>query len=71
MQNLPLPHIPVQEVFYMRQLCIYEFCVHNLKTEKAVFYSYQEGEAYKGPNEVCTFLKMFIDKYIPATVDEL
>ncbi|KAL4132331.1 hypothetical protein QTP88_009502 [Uroleucon formosanum] len=71
MQNLPLPHIPVQEVFYMRQLWIYEFCVHNLKTEKAVFYSYQEGEAYKGPNEVCTFLKMYIDKYIPATVNEL
>ncbi|KAL1489772.1 hypothetical protein ABEB36_013706 [Hypothenemus hampei] len=55
MQNLPLPHIPVQEVFYLRQLWIYEFCVHNMKTEKAVFYSYQEGQAAKGPNEICIF----------------
>lgn len=35
MQNLPLPKIPVQEVFYMRQLWLNVFCVHNMKTKKA------------------------------------
>ena len=39
MQNLPLPHIPVQEIFYYRQLWVYEFCIHNLKSREAYFYS--------------------------------
>ena len=47
MQNLPLPHIPVQEVFYMRQLWVNNFCIHNLKTNKAKMYVYHEGVANK------------------------
>ncbi|KAJ4443182.1 hypothetical protein ANN_04832 [Periplaneta americana] len=35
MSNLPLPHIPVQEIFYYRQLWVYEFCIHNLKSGEA------------------------------------
>ena len=30
-QNLPLPHVPVGEVFYMHQLWLYVFGVHNNK----------------------------------------
>lgn len=30
MQHLPLPHIPVQEVFYLRHLWVYVFCIHNV-----------------------------------------
>ncbi|CAH2101367.1 unnamed protein product [Euphydryas editha] len=36
MQNLPLPTLPVQEIFYYRQLWVYEFCIHNMKTGKPV-----------------------------------
>lgn len=45
MQNLPLPNIPVQEVFYMRQLWLNVICVHDMKTNKASMYTYHEGEA--------------------------
>nr|CAI5821873.1 unnamed protein product [Callosobruchus analis] len=43
MQNLPLPNIPVQEIFYFRQLWVYAFQVHNLKTNKGHFYTYHEA----------------------------
>lgn len=71
MQNLPLPHIPVQEIFYYRQLWLNEFCIHNLKDDTANFYSYHEGLGHKGPNEVCTFLWMYIQNQIPSEVKTL
>ncbi|PSN37001.1 hypothetical protein C0J52_21526 [Blattella germanica] len=35
MHNLPLPNIPVQEVFYLRELWCFAFCIHNVKTNRA------------------------------------
>lgn len=71
MQNLPLPVLPVQEVFYFRQLWVYEFCVHNMKTGKATFYSYHEGQALKGPNEVATCLNQYIHENVSEEITEL
>lgn len=71
MQNLPLPVLPVQEIFYLRQLWVYCFEIHNLKTDAGHFYMYHEGEALKGPNEVCTFLNDYIKNHIPQEVQEL
>lgn len=52
MQNLPLPFIPVQEMFYLRKLWYYVFNIFDMKNNKAVFYTYREGEAKRGHNEV-------------------
>lgn len=71
MQNMPLPHIPVQEIFYLRQLWVYAFQIHNLKDNTGHFYSYHEGEALKGSNEVCTFLYDYILNHIPSEITEL
>lgn len=40
MLNLPLPNIPVQEIFYMRQLWVNIFCIHDVKTNNAKMYMY-------------------------------
>lgn len=48
MQNLPLPLLPVQEMFYLRKLWHNVFCVHNIFNNKAVFYTYNEGIVRKG-----------------------
>lgn len=61
MQNLQLPYIPVQETFYYRQLTVSVFCIHNLKDNSATFFVYHEGTGTKGPNEVCSFLKTYLD----------
>ncbi|KAL3281076.1 hypothetical protein HHI36_004300 [Cryptolaemus montrouzieri] len=41
--------IPVQEVFYLRQLWVNIFCIHNVKTN----------------NEACSFLKDYIEALPP------
>lgn len=71
MQNLPLPHIPVQEIFYMRQIWVYAFCVTNLKDNSSRMYVYSEGTAKKGANEVCSFLLDYITECVPETAKTL
>lgn len=70
MQNLQLPHIPVQETFYLRQLSVYVFCIHDIKKNKAKLYVYHEGQAKKGPDEVCSFLSDFLSD-VPDSVKNL
>ena len=43
MQNQPLPLIPVQEVFYLRQLWVNIFCIHNLSTNTSKFLCIMRG----------------------------
>lgn len=38
MQNLQLSCMPVQETFYLRQLTVSVYCIHNLKDDTAIFY---------------------------------
>lgn len=71
MQNLPLPNIPVQEIFYYRQVWFYAFEIHNFKDNSGVFYTYHEGQARKTPDEICTFMYDYILNYVPAEVKEL
>lgn len=71
MQNLQLPKIPVQDLFYLRQLTINLFGIRNMKSEDSMFFLYHEGEAYKGPNEVCTFLLTYFQQCVPSEVKEL
>lgn len=71
MQNVSLPIIPVQDLFYLRQLTVSVFCIHNLRTGKNVLFIYHEGQAKKGPDEVCSFLMMYINEYIDSKVETL
>lgn len=71
MQNLHLPEVPVQDLFYLTQLSVNVFCIHNLNTGKAYFYLYHEGIANKGPNEVCSFIMDYITNYVDPDVREL
>lgn len=71
MQNISLPKIPVQDMYYYRQLTVPVFSVHNLKTTEAAFYIYHEGQAKKGPNEVCSFLLDYMNNVIPNSITEI
>lgn len=66
MQNLPLPCMPVQEMFYLRKLWHYVFCIHSLGNNKSTMYTYHEGIAKKGANDVCSML----NDYIKNSVDD-
>ncbi|KAF2902830.1 hypothetical protein ILUMI_03357 [Ignelater luminosus] len=69
MQNLQLPFIPVQDLFYLTQLSVLVFCIHDLKTDKAYFYVHPENIASKGPVEVYSFLLDFIENYLPPAFE--
>ena len=71
MQNLPLPNIPVQEIFYMRQLWVNVFSIHDMKSNKSKIYMYHEGEANKSPDEVCSMILNYINTEVPSTVKHL
>lgn len=71
MQNLQLPVIPIQETFYLRQLTVNVFGINNLGKNKARFYTYHEGLAKKGPNEVVSFIEDYITNEIPTGVKHL
>lgn len=70
-QDVPLSDIPIQEMFYYRHLQVFNFCVHNLKTGKSVFYSYHAGEGIKDPDTGCSFLLDYISNHVPERVKEL
>lgn len=70
-QNLPLPHIPAGDVFYKRQLWVYNFCIHSAKSGTSVFYMYDEVTSKKGSNEVISFLHHYLNTYLPGTVQTL
>lgn len=71
MQNLPLPHIPIQNIFYLRQLWVHCFGIKDLKTGKSTFYMYHEGIANKGANEVCSMLMHYIKNNIGPNIKYL
>jgi hypothetical protein len=68
MQNISLPCIPVQEIFYYRQLSVFNFCIKNFKTNESRFYLYHDGIASKGPNETCSFLYDYINTEVSKDI---
>ena len=55
-QNLPLPHIPTNDIFYLWQLWLHVFCVHNSQDDSSTMYSWPETVGHRGANEVVSCL---------------
>ncbi|XP_049808645.1 uncharacterized protein LOC126251934 [Schistocerca nitens] len=68
MQNLPLPMIPVQYIFYLRKLWVNCF---GIKTMKSEIFLYHKGVAHKGSNEIGSMLLKNIETNIPSNVKNL
>ena len=71
MQNLQLLEVSIQELFYLNQLSVNLFCVHDLKRGKVFFYICHEGIAGKGAKEVFSFIINNETNYICSDVKEL
>lgn len=56
MQNLPLPHIRTNAVFYARQLWYFVFGIHKDGENSATMNCYHEAVGRKGQNEVASLL---------------
>jgi len=66
MQTQPLPKLSVTDVFYSRQVWIYNltFVVSGLDqlNDKCFLYTWNEAEFGRGPNEICSALIDFLEK---------
>jgi len=69
-KNLPLPVTNVSAEFFCRQLWLYNFGVHDLKTGQSTMYVHAETFAKKGSNEVSA-LKHYIDNYVAPNMQGL
>ena len=69
LQNLPLPNIPVYEIFYMRQLWVFIFCIHNINKEQSSTYAMKDtGESL--PTNLHFFF-YYMTNELPPTVKNL
>ena len=55
-QNLPLPKLTTNDMFYARQLWLYNFGVHDCKVDDGIMHVWHEGIAGRGSSEVCSCL---------------
>ena len=58
---LPCPKLSVGEAFYRRKLSIYNFCIHDLKTEKSHMFLWSETTARRGASEILSCLNKFLE----------
>jgi hypothetical protein len=66
MTVVDLPKLPVQKVYYYRQLSVNTFGIHNLNMNNLFYYVYHETAVRKTPNDVCSFLiyYSFVGDYV-------
>ena len=69
-KNMPLPKLSVNEIYYMRQLWLFNFGVHNCKDKSASMYCWDEPTAKRGANEVVSCLHHYFTQ-LPEVVDTL
>ncbi len=61
-KNLPIPVTKVSSKYYMRQLWLHNFCIHNMVNGKAEMFVYSEHFAGKGANEVISLSNFYINR---------
>jgi hypothetical protein len=58
-KNLPLPVSKVSFEYYLRQLWLQNFCIHDMSSGQSNMFLYSEHYANKGPNEVISLLNFY------------
>lgn len=66
-----LPRIPVQDIYYYRQLSVNTFGIYNFANDKIHTYVYHEGTGHKGPDEVCSMLLHYFNNFLDQDYEEL
>jgi len=59
-QNMPLPHIPCGDVFYKRQIWVYNFYIYSGKTGQSYHYMYDESIAKKDKTILLVSFTIFL-----------
>jgi hypothetical protein len=65
-KNLPLPVSKVSFEYYLRQLWLQNFCIHDMCNGQSNMFLYSEHFAKKGPNEIISCLNFYFQKLNPS-----
>lgn len=69
-QNLPVPTLSHGPMFYLRQLWVYNFGIHNCSKDRAVMCMWDETIAGRGANEIISCLMQYLSN-MPQTIKAL
>lgn len=64
MKTLPTPVLSTGVVYYKRQLWTYCLGIHNLSTNEAYMYVWNESVASRGPEEIGSCILNFVEVYV-------
>lgn len=67
MSTLPTPHLSTGVCYYKRQLWTYCLGIHNLSNNQAHMYVWHEAIASRGPQEIGSCLKHYIENYVKTS----
>ena len=65
-QNLPVPTLTHGSMFYLRQLWVYNFGIHDCSKDTAVMCMWNETIAGRGASEIISCLMQYISKLPPS-----
>jgi hypothetical protein len=60
LQNFPFPHLPINELYYKRQMLKYNFCIYTCKYQRGTTFMWSEFKEHDGFNEVVFYLDYYI-----------
>lgn len=69
MQNIPYSHLPIGEMFYLRQLWLHTFRIYSGKLKKSTMFMWPETQDKRGANEVVSCLSKYIIEKIDSSVE--
>ncbi|XP_063226904.1 uncharacterized protein LOC134533326 [Bacillus rossius redtenbacheri] len=70
-KTLPLPRIPANNIFYKRQLWVYNAGVHSCKTGTGYCYVWVENQAGRGAQEIGSCLIKHIQNHVGNNIKHL
>lgn len=70
-QCLPTPHLKCKDIYYARQLYVYNFTVTDTVTDLTHCYMWSEVEGHRGANEVASCLLEHILQQVPPGVTRI
>ncbi|KAE8744950.1 hypothetical protein FOCC_FOCC008362 [Frankliniella occidentalis] len=67
-QVLPCPYLTSGNVFYLRQLSVYNLTVFATETKEAFNFMWHEAIAGRGAEEIASCLLSYFNEFLPSTV---